>query len=66
MFRIVILPALAIASAAGSAVFAQPAAMLYEETIARQEEKRICCAAIWMRKRDNQDEDPVYRDRRRA
>lgn len=26
----------------------------------------ICCAAIWMRKRDNQDESPVCRDWRRA
>lgn len=25
-----------------------------------------CRAAIWMRKRDNQDENPVCRDRRRA
>jgi hypothetical protein len=25
-----------------------------------------CCAAIWMRKRDKQDENPVCRDRRRA
>jgi hypothetical protein len=27
---------------------------------------RSCCAAIWMRKRDKQDENPVCRDRRRA
>jgi hypothetical protein len=46
MFRILILPSLAIISAIGSAAFAQPGPKLYEEMSARLEERQIIAEPI--------------------